>query len=306
MMTRVTTRLDPRLRERDPSCLALYEMTTPRATFAEDVAIARSLGLGGMGICAFKLDGRRLASDLAVWERCGLDATFCLPSPDSYLPQPLAPGARDPRDRLRAMCESIDLLAEFGPAGIVCTTGPLGDLDPGMAREQIVSGLREVAAHAGAHGLRVALEPLHPSMSRDWTTISTLGEGLELVAAAGASNLGVLADVWHLAESPELVVDIRRAAELVFDVHVSDRRVPTRGWCDRALPGAGSIAFEPILDALEGIEYRGWYELEIFSDDGMFGTAYPDSLWRLPPEELVRSARDAFLDVASQAATGTS
>ena len=76
-------------------------------------------------------------------------------------------------------------------------------------------------------------------MSGDWTTISTIGEALDLIDAAGA----------------------------------------------------------PILAALAEIGYDGWYEIEIFSDGGLFGTSYEDSLWRMPALDLVRAARDAFLVV---------
>ena len=277
-------------------------MTTPRTSFAEDVANAVDAGLGGLGICAVKLDPGALVSDLALWERSPLRAAFCLPSPDAVLPQPLVAGPADHRNRIAAMCDSIDLLARFEPAGIVCTTGPAGGLDTRTTRARVVEGLRALADHAGGRGLCLALEPLHESMRGDWTTISTIVEALDLIDAAGAANIGVLADVWHLGESPAFADEIRAAGPLLFDVHISDRRAPTRGWCDRALPGAGSLDFGPILAALAEIGYDGWYEIEIFSDDGLFGTTYDDSLWRLPPLDLVQSARDAFLDVAQRSA----
>jgi hypothetical protein len=34
--------------------------------------------------------------------------------------------------------------------------------------------------------------------------------------------------------------------------------------------------------------YEGWLDLEILSDDGTFGAAYPDSLWLEDPGELIR------------------
>ena len=291
--------VDPRLQRRETSALALYEMTTPRTTFAEDVANAAELGLGGLGICAVKLDEATLAADLELWQTAPLRTTFCLPSPDAVLPQPRVAGPADHGARMAAIRHSVDILARFEPVGIVCTTGPAGDLDARTARRRVVDGLKAIADHAGELGLRVALEPLHHSMRGDWTTISTLDEALDLIDAAGAPNVGVLVDVWHLGESASLADEIRAAGALVFDVHVSDRRVPTRGWCDRALPGDGSIEFEPILDALAAIGYGGWYEIEIFSDDGLFGTRYEDSLWLLPPLDLVRAARDAFLDLSA-------
>jgi hypothetical protein len=42
------------------------------------------------------------------------------------------------------------------------------------------------------------------------------------------------------------------------------------------------------------VGWEGFYDLEIFSDNGAFGSAYPDSLWDLDAAELVRRGRDAF------------
>ena len=41
--------------------------------------------------------------------------------------------------------------------------------------------------------------------------------------------------------------------------------------------------------------YDGWWELEVFSDDGSFGNAFPDSLWALPANEFLARAHDAFV-----------
>jgi sugar phosphate isomerase/epimerase len=78
-------------------------------------------------------------------------------------------------------------------------------------------------------------------------------------------------------------------------VHVSDWREPTRGWADRALPGDGGAGVPAILGALERAGWDGFYDLEIFSDNGTFGAAYPDSLWDVEPDELVRRGRESFI-----------
>jgi len=44
---------------------------------------------------------------------------------------------------------------------------------------------------------------------------------------------------------------------------------------------------------LETRGYDGWYEVEIFSDNGAFGDAFPDSLWDVDARELARRARDS-------------
>ncbi len=75
---------------------------------------------------------------------------------------------------------------------------------------------------------------------------------------------------------------------------MNDWREPTRGWADRVLPGDGVADVPAILAALERAGWDGYYDLEIFSDNGAFGTAYPDSLWDVEPAELVRRSRESF------------
>ena len=50
-----------------------------------------------------------------------------------------------------------------------------------------------------------------------------------------------------------------------------------------------------MLRALRSAGYDGWYDMEVFSDDGRFGASYPDSLWKLTPDEFARRQVDGFL-----------
>jgi len=77
-------------------------------------------------------------------------------------------------------------------------------------------------------------------------------------------------------------------------VHVADRREPTRSHFDRVLPGNGVLDLAAIFRTLEAGGYDGWYDVEIFSDNGVFGEAFPDSLWDVDPFELARRARKSF------------
>ena len=77
-------------------------------------------------------------------------------------------------------------------------------------------------------------------------------------------------------------------------MHVSDRREPTRSHFDRVLPGDGVLDLGAVFRTLEAGGYDGWYDVEIFSDNGAFGDAFPDSLWDVDPTELARRARESF------------
>ena len=112
--------------------------------------------------------------------------------------------------------------------------------------------------------------------------------------------MGIQFDVWHLWNAKDVLDEIPRYAHLIAGVHVSDWREPTRGWADRVLPGDGSVDLPAILGALDDAGWDGFYDLEIFSDNGTFGSVYPDSLWDLDAAELARRGRDAFFHTWSK------
>jgi sugar phosphate isomerase/epimerase len=125
--------------------------------------------------------------------------------------------------------------------------------------------------------------------------VNTLGEAAALVDEVGSPALGIQFDIWHLWNTPGLLDDIAEHAHRFAGVHVNDWRDPTRGWADRALPGDGVADVPAILGALDRAGWDGFYDLEIFSDNGAFGAAYPDSLWDLQATDLAARARERFM-----------
>jgi sugar phosphate isomerase/epimerase len=208
-------------------------------------------------------------------------------------PLPLLPGPDTVRERIDALLRSLEVLAAYAPAAILCFTGP-GD------RETAVGGVREVAREAERLGLRLAVEPFQLEGIEDWSILNTLGDAAEFVDEVGSDAVGIQFDVWHLWNSKDVLDEIPRYAHLIAGVHVSDWREPTRGWADRVLPGDGAADLPAILGVLEDVGWDGFYDLEIFSDNGAFGSAYPDSLWDLDAAELARRGRSAFAQTWSK------
>lgn len=273
---------------------AVCEFTTLPASFEEDLAAYATAGVDGIGICEIKLAEGREAEQLASFEASGLAATSCVPAVPSILPLPRLPGPAEPGERVEALRAGIRRLAPFGPSAVVCLTGPAGALGGPEAHRIVVEGLRAVADEAARFGLPVGLEPMSAAYRDDWTTIATLAEAAELCDEVGAANVGITFDTWHLWDTPALLAELERHADRIVAVHVNDWRGETRGWCDRVLPGHGIADLPAILRALHDAGWRGAYELEVFSDDGTFGSEYDDSLWSEDVADLVRRGREAF------------
>jgi sugar phosphate isomerase/epimerase len=273
---------------------AVCEFTTLNSSFENDLAAYRAAGATGIGICEIKLDEGREEAQLEAFRASGLEATSVVPAVPSLLPLPLFPGPEDPEERVAALCASVRRLAPFEPSALVCLTGPAGPLGSEDARRLVVAGLLAVAEEAERAGFPVGLEPMSARFREDWTTVTTLDEAAELCDEAGHENLGILFDTWHLWDTPDLVGAIERHGHRIVGVHVNDWREETRGWCDRVLPGDGVADLPAVLGALADAGWGGAYELEVFSDDGTFGSAYPDSLWKEDAGDLALRGHDAF------------
>jgi sugar phosphate isomerase/epimerase len=275
--------------------LSISQVTTWRSGFADDVRSYARAGLDGIGVWELKLSEGSDAAALELLEESGLESASAVPAVPSVLPLPLLGGPEDPAERIEALCRSLERLAPFRPSGVVCLTGSAQGRGPDEARALAADGLATVAAEAERLGLRIALEPYQRDGGEPWTIVSSIPEAVELIHDAGdPPALGLQFDVWHLWNTPTLADDIAREIGRFVGVHVCDHRTPTRSWADRALPGDGAAGVAAILRALEEAGWDGLYDVEIFSDDGIFGAAHPDSLWAAPAGEVIERVQHSF------------
>lgn len=132
-------------------------------------------------------------------------------------------------------------------------------LDSGAPRgEQLARAtdhLGRAAALARARGLRLALEPV----SRERVPLALvehIAEAAAIVARIGDDALGLIVDSCHMALGGEdIPAAILSHAGRLRAVQIAD--VP-----GRVEPGAGELAFAPILAALDRIGWRGMLEAE--------------------------------------------
>ena len=267
---------------------SISQITTLAATFEADLRAYAAAGVDGIGIWEIKLPEGGDDQAHEQLEASGLGRAAAVPAVPSILPLPLMEGPTDPRERIDAICASVHRLARFEPSSVVCLTGPGDD------RDTVVDGLRTIGDEAARAGVRIGLEPINRVGGEDWTSISSLQEAAELLDDADRPALGIQFDSWHVWNTADVVREIERLAHRFVGVHIADWREPTRGWADRVLPGEGVADLSALLGTLERAGWDGFYDLEIFSDNGTFGNAWPGSLWDVPEEELARRGKEAF------------
>jgi sugar phosphate isomerase/epimerase len=275
---------------------SILEYATLDLSFGDELAAFRAGGAEGVGITEFAgPKARERETMVETLQRSGLKPTVCWPAVPSILPLTLFGGPQDPEKRVEAMCNGILSLKPFSPVACGCVTGAQGPYEKVEARKIVVAGLREVARFASGFGLKLAIEPIHPSIAAQFTLVTSIQQAIDLIEEVGEPNLGLSFDTWHSWDQPNLFSEIAKFAGRFLIVHIGDWRQPTRSWCDRVMPGDGIANVPAILGALDAAGYDGWYEMEVLSDNGLYGNAFADSLWNLPPTELVRRGREAFL-----------
>jgi len=257
--------------------LSLSEISTVNATFAEDVAAYAAAGFDGIGIWEMKLPDDD-AANVALLRDAGLGVANCVPAVPSILPLriPGMEGPPKPRERVDALCASVRRLAAYEPECVLVLTGPAID---SSSRAVVIAGLHEIAEAADAAGVRLGLEPAHPSQHDSVSFLNWIADALALLDEAGLDNVGVMADTYNLwSESPEALAAV---ADRITGLHVADvPREPERA--DRVLPGEGGLRSAEHVAALRAAGWDGYLDVEIFST--------PDSFWALPAEEAARRA----------------
>lgn len=280
---------------------AVNSYSTPHNTIYDDIGQVARTGGQGVGLWEGKfVDGQddRIAEELAEH---GLGTSFAVPAMHAILSIPFdRPGLpSDPDQRADLICASIDRLARFSPQVIAIAPGTSGIAGAPLGPvEDVIRVLPRIADAAAAHGLPIGLELL---AERRGSALGTFPEIIEAIDAVDRPNVGVMFDVFHSWCEPDLQERLRRYASRINSVQVCDVKVDERGGFDREYPGRGRGTAAEIVATLIECGYSGYWELEVFSDDGTYGTDYPDSYWKQPHEDFLREAKSAFDDTWARA-----
>ena len=283
---------------------SISEVTTFDCSFEQDVELYANAGCSGIGVWGFKMEqiGWRRAKDLLL--RHGLRAANCIPEVNSIMPYALSPTPEDPAQRVEAFLPNLERMARLNPETIVMITGPRGERSQEEATDLCLKGFERVGKVAKDLGVTIALEPIHKSAADAFSLLSDLPGAIRMLEQINNTSFKILFDTWHLWDTPNVILVLAENIRLIGGVHVSDWRVDTRGWADRAFPGEGKIQLPRLLSALDKAGFQGTYDVEILSDNGQFSFAFEDSIWKLPPSQIVDRAtrlfRDASMGVSDQ------
>jgi sugar phosphate isomerase/epimerase len=247
------------LREAAGMRLSVQEQLLPGDGLAAKWDFARSAGFDGIELRGAGDGGlaARLPELRAAARAGAVLATVC-PEMDHFIGDF---DAERRRDAVAQMKSQLSVIAELGGDGVL-TPASWGMFSlrlppftpprpPGEDRRVLLEGLGELAAHAEAEGVWIALEPLNRYEDH---MVNTVAQAAELTTGAGPAA-GVCADVYHMnIEEDDPPAALVAAGARLRHVHVCDT--------NRFQPGAGHLDFAATFAALAKAGYDGWLGLE--------------------------------------------
>jgi hydroxypyruvate isomerase len=144
-----------------------------------------------------------------------------------------------------AGCPRLNALAGIAPA----------DAAPELVFETLVENLRFAARKLAAAGLTLLTEPVNARTVPGFY-LNTSRHALEVIDAAGADNLMLQYDIFHMQiVEGDLAKTLERLLPRIGHLQLAD--VP-----DRHEPGSGEINFEFLLAHIDRLGYTGWIGCE--------------------------------------------
>ncbi|OFE14295.1 xylose isomerase [Humibacillus sp. DSM 29435] len=268
------------------SRLSLNQKTTNRWTLPEAIDGCVRAGLGSIGVWREPLADIGLDRAKALIDDAGLRvSSLCR---GGFLT------ALDDFSFESSLDENGRAIEEAATLGADCLVMVVGGLPPGSrdlptARARVAEGIGRLVPVAAEHGVRLALEPMHPIFTADRGVLATLGEALDLAEPYPAEQVGVVVDSFHVWWDPQLEAQVARAAGRIASFQVCDwiTPLPADTLLSRGMMGDGHIDFRHHLELVTAAGYDGDIEVEIFNAD----------VWAADPDDVVATMKQRYLDV---------
>lgn len=184
----------------------------------------------------------------------GIAVSSMLPAPGGGAGYNVAsPDAPERAAAIEMYKKVTDLCAEWGAPTLLYVAGwqVFGTGRP-QAFDWTAAALTEVADHAAAVGVTVAVEPT----SADSNLIDSCDDVIALMDAVNRPNVGAMFDTYHTLYRNEVPTDyVYRLGKRLKHIHLAD--------VNREPPGSGVVDYVSLVQALRDVGYDGYLAMEI-------------------------------------------
>lgn len=248
----------------DLSQLCIHTITTRPWSIEEAVKNFSAEGVKGISVWRDAIEGKDIRKTGRMISEHGLEiVSLCR---GGFFPgKEISKRKAAIEDNRKAIAEAAELGAPL--VVLVCGSDPSQPLED--SRKQIQEGIETIIPDAAAAGIRLAIEPLHPMYADSRSAINTLATANDIASSISSKWIGIAVDVYHLWWDPLLEQEIQRCGKNghLFAFHVCDWNVPTTDFLfDRTIMGVGCIPVNRIRSWVEETGFKGFYEVEIFSN----------------------------------------
>ncbi|MFF5479984.1 sugar phosphate isomerase/epimerase family protein [Streptomyces sp. NPDC012935] len=271
----------------DLARFSINQMTVKQLSMPELVDACRELGVAGVGLWREPVQAYGLEATAKLVRDAGLTVTTLCRG--GFLT------ALDPAERAAALEDNrraVDEAATLGTDVLVLVSGglPAGSKDLHGARERIADALAVLGPYAEDHGVKLAIEPLHPMYAADRCVVSTLTQALDLAERFPAHQVGVTVDTYHVWWDDNAPAQIARAGAggRIHTFQLADwiTPLPEGVLNGRGQIGDGSIDMREWKGYVEAAGYTGAIEVELFND----------ALWARDGREVLAETAARFVE----------
>ncbi|MDB6043991.1 MAG: sugar phosphate isomerase/epimerase [Gammaproteobacteria bacterium] len=256
--------------------LSISNVTMRDLPVETQLSVTQGLGCRGFGVMQHILPPTLASGDLRkMLDDHGLIASACAPYPCFLLSHTAIENGRFrihhdgySRQRIDEIKRSFDWFAPLSPSTMTIMTGGSGVLSRSKAWNVVCEVFVELADHAASLGFKLALEPVRPEFAADFSIVTTIDEGRQLLEEIRRPNVGLMIETFHVAPLLELDAQLGRAAAHIVAAQLNDAMDHPRSIVDRLAPGEGEIDLAAIIGTIEATGFDGWYDIELPDANG--------------------------------------
>ncbi|MEM6471492.1 MAG: sugar phosphate isomerase/epimerase family protein [Planctomycetota bacterium] len=242
--------------------LSVSQLSTLRWDLETDVFAYADRGYGGIGLYRPKLEDYGIERTRELVSESRLRVTS-LSWVGGFTGSDGRPFEDAVSDAIAAVLQAAELRAET----LVVLAGGKNNHIRNHLRRTLCQALRRVAAVASEHGVKLALEPIHPGCGDEWSFVNDLHSTLDIIERVDNPSLGLALDTYHVGMDEDVLRWLPDLARYIHLVQLGDGRHSPCGEMNRCLLGDGCVPLHHFMDLLREFGYQGPWEVELIGED---------------------------------------